>query len=92
MSLKPQTFLILNLKMSDNKTYNTLTRMMVLDHIINQIPTENIPKFTKQSLIHIPQRSTVELMARELGAIAELQTAETILGNVNTTIGFDATT
>ena len=36
--------------------------------------------------------TAVELMARGLGAIAEMQTATTILRNDNVTIGFDATT
>ena len=89
-----------NLKMDDNKTYSTMTRMMVFDHIVNQVPTANIPNIIKQSLIrtgqkpddNIPQRSAIELMARELGAISELQTAETILENENVTMGFDATT
>ena len=40
----------------------------------------------------VPHRTTVELMARELGAIAELQTAETALETSNTTFGFDAIT
>ena len=38
------------------------------------------------------KRSTVELMARELGAVAELQAAETLLETKDTTIGFDPTT
>ena len=58
-----------------------------------------IPTLIQQSLIrteqkpdNIPQRSAVELMATELGAISELQTAETIIENDNVTVGFDATT
>ena len=31
-------------------------------------------------------------MARELGVLSELQTAEVILNNTNCTLGFDATT
>ena len=88
-----------HLKMDDNKTYSTMARMMVFDHIINQVPTVNIPDLIQQSLLrtghkpdNIPQRSAVELMARELGAISELQTAETIIENDNVTMGFDATT
>ena len=41
---------------------------------------------------YAPQRSSVELMVRELGAIAELQTAEMIMSTKNLTLGFDATT
>ena len=40
----------------------------------------------------VPHCTTVELMARELGAIAELQTAETAFEISNTTFGFDAIT
>ena len=82
------------------KTYSANTRMTVFDCIINKVPTDNIPTLIKQTLRRlsasdtsaVPQRTTVELMARELGAISELQTAETILDNPNCTIGFDATT
>jgi len=28
---------------NDNKTYSSMTRMMVFDHIVNQVPTANIP-------------------------------------------------
>ena len=59
---------------------------------------DRIPDLIQQSLIrrgnqpnNILQRSAVELIARELGAISELQTAETIIENDNVTRGFDAT-
>ncbi|XP_041459631.1 uncharacterized protein LOC121411152 [Lytechinus variegatus] len=83
----------------DKKTYSGNTRMKVFDCIVNKTPTANIPilleKFHKRNgldLESVPQRSTVELMARELGAIAELQTAEMIMDTNNLTMGFDATT
>ena len=83
----------------DGKTYSSAMRMKVYDCITNKVPTANIPvilqKIAKRDgidLENIPQRSTVELMARELGAIAELQAAETILANNNVTVGFNATT
>jgi len=44
------------------------------------------------TLTDIPHRSTVEAMVRELRAISDRQTAETILGNWDCTLGFDATT
>lgn len=73
--------------------------MKVLDCIANKTPTGNIPislaSLHKRSGIEletVPQRSSVELMARELGAISELQTAEFLLGTKDLTLGFDATT
>ena len=81
------------------KTYSDKTRMHVYDCIVNKTPTANIPtllnQFYKRSGLEVdsvPQRSSCELMARELGAISELQTAEAVLDNTNVTIGFDATT
>ena len=83
----------------DNKTYSSTTRMFVFDCIVNKVPTANVPTLIKQ--FHkrngtepdsVPQRTAVELMARELGAIAELQTAEMVIGSNDVTIGFDATT
>ena len=63
------------------------------------MPTANIPvilqkiaKWDGIDLENIPQKSTVELMTRELGAIAELQAAETIMANNTVTVGFDALT
>ena len=83
----------------DEKTYSGQTRMLVFECIVNKTPTGNIPNLvTKisarlgQPLDQVPQRSAVELMARELGAISELQTAEMLLKEKNVTIGFDATT
>jgi len=88
------------IKMKTNeKTYSSMTRMMVFDHIVNNVPTTNIPPLIEQSQVRaglkvekIPQRTAVEMMARELGAISEFQTAATILKSDNVTIGFDATT
>jgi len=85
---------------TNEKTCSCMTRMMVFDHIVNNnIPTINIPRLILQSQSRaglkadkIPQRTAVEMMARELGAIAEMQTATTILRSDNVTIGFDATT
>ena len=39
-----------------------------------------------------PSRNTVELIARQLGVISDLQMVEAILHNKDRTIGFDATT
>ena len=84
---------------ADGKTYSSSTRLKVFDCIVNKVPTANIPVLLRQlekrsgnELQSVPQRSTVELMARELGAVAELQAAETLLETKNATIGFDATT
>ena len=74
-------------------------RIQVFDLIVNQDPTKNIPIVMRQialrnniTLKEIPHRSTVEAMVHELGAISELQTAEVLISNENSTLGFDATT
>lgn len=81
----------------DGKSYTADIRMMVFDAIENQVPAKYIPKliknfFIRMMLTDIPHRSTVENMARELGSIAELQTAEALLENKKNTVGFEATT
>ena len=83
----------------DGKTYSVRTRMKVFDALVNQVPTENIPmvmeKFAKRSgetLANVPNRSTVEQMARELGVIADLQSSEIAMKTKDLTLGFDATT
>jgi len=75
-----------------------MTGMMVFEHIVNNVPTTNIPPFIMQSengaglkAENLPQRTAVELIFRELGALSEMQTAVTILTSGNVTIGFDAT-
>ena len=84
---------------SGKKQFNMNTRMMVYDAIINQVPTMNIPllmqSFSRRlgaALDHVPHRTTVEQMAKELGVISQLQCAEALLANSNVTIAFDATT
>jgi hypothetical protein len=47
---------------------------------------------TGKKVDSIPQRTSVEYMARQLGVIAELQTAEALMSDENFTLGFDATT
>ena len=49
----------------DEKTYNTQTRMMVYDSIVNQVPTQNIPSVieshsrrTGQTMSRVPNRTT----------------------------------
>ena len=83
------------------KTYSGNTRMIVFDHIVNKVPTANIPVLLRQNLrrssavmdeTDVPQRCTVELMARELGAISELQVAVVLIANKHVTVEFDATT
>lgn len=62
------------------KIYSSSTRMKVFDCIANKTLSGNIPilldSLHKQSGIEldsVPQGSSVELMARELGAISELK-------------------
>lgn len=83
----------------DGKTYSVETRMKVFDALVNQVPTENIPKlmdkFAKRSgekLTDVPIRATVKQMARELGVIADLQSSEIAIKTKDITVGFDATT
>ena len=58
----------------DGKTYATDMRMIVYASIVNQVPTQNIPsliqtyaEMTGENLSAVPQRTTVEQMAREAG-------------------------
>ena len=81
------------------RTFPTNMRRTVYDLIINQVPTKNIPIVISKVAANlgtpaesVPNRSTVEVMARELGVISEIQTAEAILMNKHVTLGFDATT
>lgn len=71
----------------------------VYDPLLNNVPTISVPEvlgsFAKRigiNLTDIPHRTTVEAMARELGIIADLQTAEKVLANQNCTLGLEATT
>lgn len=83
----------------DEKTFSLDMRQMVYDSIINQVPTKNIPVLIRRfamrfgvKITAVPHRNTVEQMARELGAISDLQTAEVAMTTENLTLGFDATT
>ena len=74
-------------------------RLAVYDGIVNQVPTANIPVLISKlpsrfgvPIDSVPHRNTVEMMARELGIIARLQTAEAICHHPHVTLGFDATT
>lgn len=84
---------------TDAKSYSNEMRLMVFDAISNQVPTANIHNLIKKfglrftiSLSDVPKRATVEAMTRELGGISDLQTAEALLANTHSTLGFDATT
>ena len=83
----------------DRKTYSVDIRMMVYDSVINKVPTKNIPilirKFAESTgvkLNEVPHHSTVEQMTRELGIIADLQTAKLAMESEHLTLAFDATT
>lgn len=84
---------------TDAKSYSNEMRLMVFDAISNQVPAANIHNLITKcglrfsiSLSDVPKRATVEAMTRELGAISDLQTAEALLANTHSTLGFDATT
>ncbi|KAK6167398.1 hypothetical protein SNE40_021434 [Patella caerulea] len=83
----------------DGITYSVNTRMKVFDFVVNEVPTENVSnlmtKIAERSgdtLSDIPNRTTVDQMARELGIIADLQSSEVAKKTKNITLGFDATT
>ncbi|XP_013393414.1 uncharacterized protein LOC106161101 [Lingula anatina] len=83
----------------DLKTYSSSAGRKVFVCIVNKVPTASIPVIMEelgtqpgQKPEPAPKRSAVELMARELGAIAELQASEMVLREENVTLGFDATT
>jgi len=83
----------------DEKTCSLDMRQMVYDSIINQVPTKNIPVLIRSfamrfgvKISDVPHRNTVEQMARELGVITDLQTAEVAMTTENLTLGFDSTT
>ena len=81
------------------KAFHSDMRQIVYDGIVNQVPTQNIPVVISRFATHfciqvdsIPHRSTVEMIAREIGVIADLQAAEALISNNHLTLGFDATT
>ena len=81
------------------KAFDSDMRRIVYNGIVNQVPTANIPVIISRFATHlsiqvdsIPHRSTVEMMAREIGVIADLQAAEALISNNHLTLGFDATT
>ena len=83
----------------EGKPFSPETRMLVYDAIVNRVSSRNMPillhKFAKRSGLKIdsvPHRTTVEVMARELGVVSDLQAAELLLANSDLTHGFDATT
>ena len=83
----------------EGKPFSLETRMLVYDAIVNRVSSRNIPillhKFAKRSGLKIdsvPHRTTVEVMARELGVVSDLQAAELLMANSDLTHGFDATT
>ncbi|XP_023819113.1 uncharacterized protein LOC105357363 isoform X2 [Oryzias latipes] len=83
----------------DGKIYPFDLRMVVYDHILNNVPTRSVPilieKFAQRAgftLDAVPHRATVEQMVRELGVVSDFQVAEFLLSNQDVTLGFDATT
>ena len=63
--------------MKPGKAFDSDMRRIVYDGIVNQVPTRNIPVIISRFATHfsiqvdsIPHRSTVEMMAREIGVIA----------------------
>ena len=83
----------------DNKTYSDKMRLIVYDMLTAGTPTGNISGLIKKiaerldvKFDSIPQKSTIEQMAREMGVISDVACAELIMNTPNCTIAFDATT
>ena len=53
---------------------------------------QNLSRTLGAALDHVPHRTTVEQMTKELRAISQLQCAEALLADSNATLAFDATT
>ena len=88
-----------NQLLAKSKRYFSTVRLLVYDALMNQVPTVNVPTVLERFCMRLgypinesSHRSTVEQMAREMGIIAQLQTAEEIMNNRNVTLAFDATT
>ena len=67
----------------EGKTFPPATQKFVYDAIMNHVPTRSVPTL----LSKFAHRTTVEMMARELGVVVDL-----LMTNVNVTLGFDSTT
>ncbi|KAK2140232.1 hypothetical protein LSH36_1428g00020 [Paralvinella palmiformis] len=83
----------------EGKTFLPETRMFVYDAIISHVMTRNVQillgKFAQRCGLMmdiVPHRTTIEMMVRELGVVADLQAAEMVMTNTDLTLGFDATT
>ncbi|XP_070181627.1 uncharacterized protein [Littorina saxatilis] len=81
------------------RAYCVDIRALIYDMLMCHVPTRSVPlllqKLSDHTLIEfnsIPNRTTVEQMAREIGVISELQAAETAIATKNLTLAFDATT
>ncbi|CAB4066308.1 unnamed protein product [Lepeophtheirus salmonis] len=69
------------------KTYSTNMRMKVYHCVVYEVPTPNTEVLLKSLLgteddINTPKKSCVEMMARELGNISSLQSAECLFSIV----------
>ena len=80
----------------EGKTFPPETRMFVYDAIVNHVPTRSVPTLLSKSaqrsglkMDSVPHRTTVEMMARQLGVVADLQAAELLMAKKNVTLGFD---
>jgi len=81
----------------EGKMYPVHVRMCVYDSIVNSVPSNNVAKlltsFSRRcgfDISQVPHRTTVELMACELGIVSDFQAAELLLQNEDVTLGFDA--
>ena len=83
----------------DSKTYNSNIRKCIYHCLQRQVPVEHagdvisfiVREMTGRELLNVPSRSSIVRMAREMGVIADLQGAETLLSNENNTLSWDGT-
>ncbi|KAK2164032.1 hypothetical protein LSH36_70g06049 [Paralvinella palmiformis] len=83
----------------EGNTISPEIQMFVYDAIINHVQTRNVPsllgKFAQQfglNMDMVPHHTTIEMMARELGVVSDLQAAEMVMTNTYLTLVFAATT
>lgn len=81
------------------KTYGSNIRKCIYHCLQRQVPVEHagdvisfiVREMTGRELLDVPSRSSIVRMGREMGVIADLQGAETLLSNANNTLSWDGT-
>ena len=83
----------------NGKGYSPYVRLMVWDALCSNVPTSQVSSLISKisrrmglTVGDMPDRSTIEAMARELGVLSDLQVADMLMTNSDCTAAFDATT